>query len=75
MKVLKPKMVISLGVKSFDVLTNLEYEGFSVKKEKWEDDKINNADPKYFAKRCNGACCCKNAAATISGNADLQRAR
>ena len=46
-KILKPNTVISLGVKAFDVLTNLEYEGLTVKKEKWGDDKINNAYPRY----------------------------
>ena len=36
-----------MGVKAFDVLTNLEYEGLTIKKEKWGDDKINNAYPRY----------------------------
>ena len=47
MKILKPNTVVSLGVKAFDVLTNLEYEGLTIKKEKWGDDKINNAYPRY----------------------------
>ena len=45
MKVLKPKVVISLGVESSNFLACLEYDGLVVKKEKWKDEKINNAYP------------------------------
>ena len=48
MKALKPKIVISLGVKSSNFLARLKYDGLVVKKEKWADEKINRAYPRYF---------------------------
>ena len=54
MKVLKPKVVISLGVESSNFLACLEYDGLVVKKEKWKDEKINNAYPWYFKIELDG---------------------
>ena len=54
MKVLKPKMVISLGVEACNILTRLEYEGLIVKKEEWVDEKINRAYPRYCKIELNG---------------------
>ena len=54
MKVLKPKMVISLGVESSNFLARLEYDGLVVKQEKWGDDKINQAYPRYFKIELDG---------------------
>lgn len=54
MKVLKPKMVISLGVESSNFLARLDYDGLVVKKEKWADEKINNAYPRYFKIELDG---------------------
>lgn len=53
-KVLKPNTVISLGVKAFESLTRLEYEGLIVKEEKWADKKINGAYPRYCKIELNG---------------------
>ena len=47
MKILKPNTVVSLGVESSNFLARLEYDGLVVKQEKWGDDKINNAYPRY----------------------------
>ena len=54
MKILKPKTVISLGVESSNFLAGLEYDGLVVKKEKREDEKINNAYPRYFKIELDG---------------------
>ncbi|WP_024468004.1 hypothetical protein [Treponema pedis] len=54
MKVLKPNTVISLGVKSSNFLARLKYDGFIVKKEKWADEKINRAYPRYFKIELDG---------------------